>query len=86
MSGCREPRAAPAFCYSGGAGYRAREVSYRISASTVVRFLELRVVVGMLPGHDPQRAQEFVVFSGHYDHLGIVKPFGYRRLHCQRSR
>ncbi|MFD1469165.1 M20/M25/M40 family metallo-hydrolase [Hymenobacter caeli] len=48
--------------------------TYRISASTALRPLELRNVVGLLPGHDPRRSRENVVFSGHYDHLGIVKP------------
>lgn len=49
-------------------------VTYRISASTAVRPIELRNVVGMLPGRDPKRAKEFVVFSAHYDHLGFLKP------------
>lgn len=48
--------------------------TYRISASTTVRPVGLRNVVGVLPGHDPQRNRENVVFSGHYDHLGIMKP------------
>ena len=48
--------------------------TYRISASSAVRPVELRNVVGVLPGHEAQRSRENVVFSGHYDHLGIVKP------------
>jgi len=48
--------------------------TYRISASATVRPVELRNVVGQLPGRDLKRSQEFVVFSGHYDHLGTVKP------------
>ena len=55
-------------------GARPVALTYRISASTVVRPVELRNVVGQLPGHDPQRTNEYVVFSGHYDHLGIIKP------------
>ncbi|TPG61754.1 M20/M25/M40 family metallo-hydrolase [Hymenobacter nivis] len=47
--------------------------TYRISASTAVEPVALRNVAGMLPGRDPKRAKEFVVFSGHYDHLGILK-------------
>ncbi|WP_310395784.1 M20/M25/M40 family metallo-hydrolase [Hymenobacter sp.] len=47
---------------------------YRISSSTTLRLVELRNVVGLLPGRQPQRAKEFVVFSGHYDHLGTIKP------------
>ena len=54
-------------------GARPVALTYRISASTAVRPVELRNVVGQLPGHDPQRTNEYVVFSGHYDHLGIIK-------------
>ncbi|MBD2766726.1 M20/M25/M40 family metallo-hydrolase [Hymenobacter sp. BT664] len=49
-------------------------LTYRISTSATVRPIELRNVVGLLPGHDPARARENIVFSGHYDHLGVVKP------------
>ncbi|RYY15162.1 MAG: M20/M25/M40 family metallo-hydrolase [Cytophagaceae bacterium] len=48
--------------------------TYRINATTSVQPLALRNVAGVLPGHDPKRAKEYVVFSGHYDHLGILKP------------
>ncbi|OGX85697.1 M20/M25/M40 family metallo-hydrolase [Hymenobacter coccineus] len=47
--------------------------TYRISASTAVQPVALRNVVGLLPGRNPKRAKEFVVFSGHYDHLGILQ-------------
>lgn len=33
----------------------------------------LKNVVGILPGHGP-KASEYVIFSGHYDHLGVGKP------------
>jgi hypothetical protein len=48
--------------------------TYRINATTNVQPLELRNVAGVLPGRDPKRAKEYVIFSGHYDHLGILKP------------
>ena len=48
--------------------------TYRVSATTTVRPMELRNIVGLLPGRDPQRSTEHVVFSGHYDHLGVIKP------------
>ena len=48
--------------------------TYRINATANVQPIELRNVAGMLPGHDPKRAKEYVVFSGHYDHLGVLKP------------
>jgi hypothetical protein len=47
---------------------------FRISASATVQPVELRNVVGVLPGREAQRTKEFVVFSGHYDHLGTLKP------------
>lgn len=29
-------------------------------------------LVGKIPGRDPQLAEEYVIVSGHYDHLGVV--------------
>ena len=48
--------------------------SYRVSAATTLKTMQLRNVAGLLPGQDPKRAREYVIFSGHYDHLGILKP------------
>ncbi|SHI87424.1 Peptidase family M28 [Hymenobacter daecheongensis DSM 21074] len=47
-------------------------IKFRVAANTMVRTLELRNVVGVLPGHDKARAEEMVVFSAHYDHLGVL--------------
>ena len=47
--------------------------SYRASGRTEVTTLTARNVVGVLPGHDPARAAEQIVFSSHYDHIGILK-------------
>ncbi|MDB5270984.1 MAG: peptidase [Hymenobacter sp.] len=55
-------------------GPKPAALAYRISASSVVQPVELRNIVGQLPAHDPRRAKENVVFSGHYDHLGYLKP------------
>ncbi|GAB3726964.1 hypothetical protein GCM10027594_08810 [Hymenobacter agri] len=55
-------------------GPKPATLSYRISASSVLEPVQLRNVVGMLPGRDPKRTKENVVFSGHYDHLGYLKP------------
>ncbi|RYU82449.1 M20/M25/M40 family metallo-hydrolase [Hymenobacter persicinus] len=49
-------------------------IKFRVAANTAVRPLELRNVVGVLPGHDKARAEELVVFSAHYDHLGFLPP------------
>ncbi|RYY14113.1 MAG: M20/M25/M40 family metallo-hydrolase [Cytophagaceae bacterium] len=52
----------------------AANPSYRIAASSSTGPVELRNIAGILPGHDPKRAKEYVIFSGHYDHLGTLKP------------
>ncbi|MEY3678076.1 MAG: hypothetical protein RI924_217 [Bacteroidota bacterium] len=45
---------------------------YSISLKNMLEESELFNVAGVIPGKS--KAQELVVFSGHYDHLGIVKP------------
>ncbi|OUJ72747.1 M20/M25/M40 family metallo-hydrolase [Hymenobacter crusticola] len=45
--------------------------TYRITATTIIKPVQLRNVVGVLPGRDKTKAAEMVVFSGHYDHLGV---------------
>ncbi|WP_303311118.1 M20/M25/M40 family metallo-hydrolase [Hymenobacter sp. BT730] len=47
-------------------------IHYRVAANTTVHAVEMRNVVGVLPGQDQNRANEQVVFSAHYDHLGIL--------------
>ncbi len=43
--------------------------SFRVNATNTIEKLPLFNVAGMLPGKS--KAKEVVVFSGHYDHLGI---------------
>jgi hypothetical protein len=52
----------------------ASPVTYRVAATTTTTTQMLRNVAGYLPGRDAARATEKVIFSGHYDHLGIMKP------------
>jgi len=47
-------------------------VKYEIEASNEIAESKLANVVGILPGKS--KATEFVIFSGHYDHLGIGTP------------
>jgi hypothetical protein len=47
-------------------------LTYRITATTTIKPVQLRNVVGVLPGRDKTKAAEMVVFSGHYDHLGSL--------------
>jgi hypothetical protein len=46
--------------------------NYEIEATHEITESKLANVVGVLPGKS--KAAEYVVFSGHYDHLGIGKP------------
>jgi len=46
--------------------------SYTVSARNKILEQRLNNVVGYLPGKS--KKEEFVVFSGHYDHLGFTKP------------
>ncbi|UYZ61647.1 M20/M25/M40 family metallo-hydrolase [Hymenobacter weizhouensis] len=47
-------------------------ITYRVSGATSVKPLTLRNVVGVLPGRNPVRTQEQIIFSAHYDHLGVL--------------
>src|SRR5690606_38542967 len=48
--------------------------SFRINYTGTVENKGLANVVGVLPGRS--KPNEFVIFSGHYDHIGILKPIG----------
>jgi Zn-dependent M28 family amino/carboxypeptidase len=47
--------------------------TFRVAASTATKTLTIRNVAGYLPGRGAHAAEK-VIFSGHYDHLGIIKP------------
>ncbi|HEX2608971.1 MAG TPA: M28 family peptidase [Flavisolibacter sp.] len=48
--------------------------TFKFKAEHTLEQIRFANVVGMLPGKT--KKDEFVVFSGHYDHLGIGKPVG----------
>lgn len=48
--------------------------SIAVNCEVTTRELPLFNIAGIIPGKT--KPDEFVVFSGHYDHLGIVKPVG----------
>ncbi len=54
------------------AGTPSETMPYQVTGTTVIRPLEIRNVVGVLPGRDKARAAEQVIFSAHYDHIGIL--------------
>jgi Zn-dependent M28 family amino/carboxypeptidase len=45
-------------------------IRLRAHIRSEVRHLESANVVGLLPGSDPERREEVIVISSHYDHLG----------------
>jgi Zn-dependent M28 family amino/carboxypeptidase len=49
----------------------ATGVRVRAKVHSDVRTVRTANVVGLLPGRDPQRADEPVLISSHYDHLGL---------------
>lgn len=46
--------------------------AYQLTARSSIKELKIANVVGVLPGRDPAKAAEQVVFSAHYDHIGIL--------------
>ncbi|SEL78430.1 M28 family peptidase [Parapedobacter koreensis] len=48
--------------------------SFRVSFTNTVEELPLFNLVGMLPGKS--KPNEYVIFSAHYDHIGILQPVG----------
>ncbi|MBV8843579.1 MAG: M28 family peptidase [Bryobacterales bacterium] len=47
---------------------------FRVSAPTKIRQIETRNVIGRVEGADPELKNEAVVFSAHWDHLGLGEP------------
>jgi Zn-dependent M28 family amino/carboxypeptidase len=58
---------------AGTRQFKARDLPIRLKAHVVskVRQFESYNVLGVLPGTDPGPAAQAVVYSAHYDHLGI---------------
>ena len=58
---------------AGVRGFKARELPLRFKAhiASSVRKFDSYNVLGLLPGSVPGAAQQAVVYSAHYDHLGI---------------
>jgi Zn-dependent M28 family amino/carboxypeptidase len=58
---------------AGTPGFRARELPVRFKAHIVsaVRSFESYNVLGLLPGGDAAKPTQAIMYSAHYDHLGI---------------
>jgi Peptidase family M28 len=48
--------------------------AFQLTATARISPIPMSNIVGFLPGRKKARAQEYVVFSGHYDHLGYLPP------------
>jgi Zn-dependent M28 family amino/carboxypeptidase len=61
---------------SGKRGFRAQELPIRFHgrAPAKIRHIDTRNVVGFVEGSDPELKAEAVVYSAHWDHLGIGEP------------
>ncbi|RMH19449.1 MAG: M20/M25/M40 family metallo-hydrolase, partial [Gemmatimonadetes bacterium] len=65
----------PVAAVRGAAADRVRALAESGARAEVMvevrpRRVEARNVVGVLPGHDPERMREVIVVGAHYDHLG----------------
>ena len=49
-------------------------IRMRGNMPTKIRTIESKNVAAMIPGSDPKLAQQLVVFTAHWDHLGISTP------------
>ncbi|MFQ5817487.1 MAG: M28 family peptidase [Terriglobia bacterium] len=56
--------------------FRPRALPLRLRAhlETQIRPLETANVLGLLAGSDPERNDEVVIYTAHYDHLGVGTP------------
>jgi len=68
---------------AGRRDFRPVPLGFRISAALryKIRQVEANNVVGMAPGSDPSLAQEAVLFTAHWDHLGIGAPVNGDRIY-----
>ena len=49
-------------------------IELRGHMASKIRQIETRNVAGMIPGSDPKLKDEVVIFSAHWDHLGVATP------------
>ncbi len=55
--------------------FKPIDTGYKVTAhiETAIRKVETKNVMGILPGSDPLLKEQVIVFSAHYDHLGVVE-------------
>jgi Zn-dependent M28 family amino/carboxypeptidase len=49
-------------------------VTMRGDLKARVRKIESRNILGVIPGSDPKLREEYVMYSAHWDHLGVALP------------
>jgi Zn-dependent M28 family amino/carboxypeptidase len=61
------------FAAAASRDFRPRDTGFRLTAhiETTVRQVPTKNVAGVLRGTDPALADQYLVFSAHYDHLGV---------------
>jgi Zn-dependent M28 family amino/carboxypeptidase len=61
------------FAAAATRAFRPRDTGFRLTAhlETAVRQVPTKNVAGVLRGSDPAVADQYLVFSAHYDHLGV---------------
>jgi Zn-dependent M28 family amino/carboxypeptidase len=50
------------------------DMTLSAGVTTAIKASETANVIGVLPGNDPALQNEAIVFTAHFDHLGITKP------------
>lgn len=58
---------------AGAKGFQAKPLPLRFRGDfpAKVRMVESRNVIGIVPGSDPRKKDEAIIFSAHWDHLGM---------------
>ncbi|MFW6079730.1 MAG: M28 family peptidase [Gemmatimonadota bacterium] len=62
--------------FSGERPFEALPLERTVETSVEVRFdpLDAANIAAVVPGTDPERRDEFVAYTAHYDHLGVGEP------------
>ncbi|MCL4708186.1 M28 family peptidase [bacterium] len=61
------------FALAASRDFKPVDTGYRVTThlETVIRKVETKNVIAMIEGSDPELKEQVIVFSAHYDHLGV---------------
>jgi hypothetical protein len=48
--------------------------SVQLTVHTTIGTVSAHNILGVIPGHDPRLREQYVIYTAHYDHLGISTP------------